>query len=510
MTIFKTLHAAMGGGGTLLKFAVAGGSSAREHEVPPSPLIKRAALVLLAMLLMASVGSMAANPPATLTAASAMTGVANAIEDGLRGMSSAGGGGGVLSIGRSLFGFFVVANLVWMFLKSFVSGTGFFNGFVADFVPFAVMCGVVAIFLDRDIAGVLESSMNALGSAVLGEGVSSVSSMIAAAGQQAFSAVANIWNVAPSTQITWDPATWFAAIPSVLYQLVGSACTVFFILVALAVYMANLIMSQVSIIIAMIFAPFFVPFLLFKPASWLFEGWLRFFLGAAMMKIIGLLMLKITSAMMGSLVALSQQAAAQKPTVLDAVSIDIVLYSSMMLLAGISALLMSQVPNLATGLLSGSAGGAGFSGWSNLASKSPATRGVLGGMGTGSSGGGGVGGKQTANAGSGVTRMMPNILKPASAAAGAGASLIGGTGRAMFDMAAAKKGGVKNGERNIGRDTGSMSAATAKSYVRTLESRNARMASNESQSNFYGPPSPRYTVSKPTSSTTPKSQAKSK
>lgn len=491
-----------------MKFAVAGRSSAREHEVPTSPLIKRAALVLLAMLLMGSVGSMAANPPATLTAATAMTGVANAIEDGLRGMSSAGGGGGVLSIGRSLFGFFVVANLVWMFLKSFVSGTGFFNGFVADFVPFAVMCGVVAIFLDRDIAGVLESSMNALGSAVLGEGVSSVSSMIAAAGQQAFSAVANVWNVAPSTQLTWDPTTWFAAIPSVLYQLVGSACTVFFILVALAVYMANLIMSQVSIIIAMIFAPFFVPFLLFKPASWLFEGWLRFFLGAAMMKIIGLLMLKITSAMMGSLVALSQQAAAQKPNVLDAVSIDIVLYSSMMLLAGISALLMSQVPNLATGLLSGSAGGAGFSGWSNLASKSPATRGVLGGMGTGASGAGG-GGKQAGNAGSAVTKMMPNILKPASGAAGAGVSLAGGFARGKLDMGAAKD-NVKNGERNIGRDTGKMSAATANSYVRTVERANAQMAKSEGRSDFYGPPSPRYTISKPTSSTAPKGQSKSK
>jgi hypothetical protein len=177
-------------------------------------------LVLLLMFMLGSLGSFAqpAPAPAAPTAASAMTNVADAIESGLNGLT-AGGRDGVLEIGRTLFGFFVLLNLVWMLLKGFVSGGGFFNGFIADFVPFAVTAGVVALFLDRDAAAVLNASMNVLGSAVLGEGVSSISSMIAAAGQQAFTAVANVWSVAPATQVSWEPATWFAAIPVVLYAL---------------------------------------------------------------------------------------------------------------------------------------------------------------------------------------------------------------------------------------------------------------------------------------------------
>lgn len=437
--------------------------------------------------------------PGAVTAATAMTHVADAIEGGLNGLA-AGGREGVLGIGQAIFGFLVALNLVWMLLKAFVSGAGFFNGFLADFVPFAVSVGVVALFLDRDVATVLNTSMAALGSAVVGEGMGSVSSMITLAGQQAFTAVANVWSVAPATQVSWDPSSWFAAIPVILYALAGTACTVFFLLFALAIYIANLVMSQVAISIAMIFAPFFVPFLLFRPAAWLFEGWLRFFLAAAMMKIIGLLMLKITGSMMASLVTLSQQATLSRPTVLDAVGIDIVLFSSMILLAGISALLMAQVPALANGLLSGSAGGAGFGSWSHIASRSPATRGVLGGMGQGSGGSGRL--SQATHAGSGVAKSLPNILKPAANVMGAGLSRIGGNNLADQDARRARKIGATNGHFNIGRDLSLMSRVSGESYVRQLERRNLRTANKEANQTFVGPPSPPYTVSRPVSSTT--------
>lgn len=460
---------------------------------------------LLLALLMVPATVLAQDDPAGLTAATAMTHVADAIEGGLNGLA-ANGRDGVLAIGQAVFGFLVVLNLVWMLLKAFVSGTGFFNGFVADFVPFAVSVGVVALFLDRDVATVLNASMAALGSAVVGEGVGTVSSMITIAGQQAFTAVANVWSVAPATQVSWDPTTWFAAIPVVLYALAGTACTVFFLLVALAIYIANLVMSQVAINIAMIFAPFFVPFLLFRPAAWLFEGWLRFFLGAAMMKIIGLLMLKITSSMMASLVTLSQQAAASRPTVLDSVGIDIVLFSSMILLAGISALLMAQVPSLATGIVSGSAGGAGFGSWSHIASRSPATRGILGGMGQGSGGAGRF--TQAGHAGSGVARALPNVLKPAANAAGLGLSRYGGAKLAKQDAQLARMAGATRGEFNIGRDLSVMSRVSGESYVKQLERRNLSTATKESAGTFVGPPSPRYTVSRPLSSTTPNTGGK--
>ena len=429
-----------------------------------------------------------------------MTHVADAIEGGLNGLA-AGGREGVLGIGQAIFGFLVALNLVWMLLKAFVSGSGFFNGFLADFVPFAVSVGVVALFLDRDVATVLNASMAALGSVVVGEGMGSVSSMITLAGQQAFTAVANVWSVAPATQVTWDPSSWFAAVPVVLYALAGTACTVFLLLFALAIYIANLVMSQVAITIAMIFAPFLVPFLLFRPAAWLFDAWLRFFLAAAMMKIIGLLMLKITAGMMASLVTLSQQAAASRPAVLDSVGIDIVLFSSMILLAGISALLMAQVPALANGLLSGAAGGAGFGSWAHIASRSPATRGILGGMGQGSGGSGRL--AQSNHVGSGIARTLPIVLKPAANAVGGRLSRIGGTNLADQDARRVRKVGATQGQFNIGRDLSLMSRTSGESYVKQLERKNLLTAKKESAPSFVGPPSPRYTVSKPVSSTTP-------
>ena len=125
MNILKALSAASGGSGVLVKFAAAGGGV--DRAVPGhTSTFKKVVLVLLGMLLMGSVASMAADPPTPITATNAVTSIANAVESGLRSMAA---GGGVQEIGRALFGFFIAANLIWMLLKSFVAGTGFFSGF---------------------------------------------------------------------------------------------------------------------------------------------------------------------------------------------------------------------------------------------------------------------------------------------------------------------------------------------------------------------------------------------
>jgi hypothetical protein len=202
---------------------------------------------------------------------------------------------------------------------------------------------------------------------------------------------------------------------------------------------------------------------------------------------------------MASLVTLSQQAAASRPAVLDSLGIDIVLFSSMILLAGISALLMAQVPALSNGLLSGAAGGAGFGSWSHIASRSPATRGVFGGMGQGS----GVGRlSQSRHVGATLSRTLPNALKPAANVVGVGLSRYGGAVLATKDARLAQKIGAVSGQFPIGRDVSLMSHASGDSYVKRLERMNLRTVKKEAGGTFVGPPSPRYTVFKPASSTT--------
>src|SRR5262249_5389539 len=49
---------------------------------------------------------------------------------------------------------------------------------------------------------------------------------------------------------------------------------------------AHIIMGFLSIQLVLALAPVMVPFLMFSPASWLFDGWLRFLLGSCMLKVV--------------------------------------------------------------------------------------------------------------------------------------------------------------------------------------------------------------------------------
>ena len=110
---------------------------------------------------------------------------------------------------------------------------------------------------------------------------------------------------------------------------------------------------------------------------------------------------------------------------------------------------------------------------------------------------------QATHAGAAVTRTLPNVLKPAANAVGSGISRFGGAKLAKQDAQLARLAGASNGQFNIGRDLSLMSRVSGESYVKQLERRNLWTANKEADQAFVGPPSPRYTVSRPVSSTTP-------
>lgn len=416
-------------------------------------------------------------------------------------------------LGWTLFSFFALANVVYSLTKGYMSGSGL-NGVLSDLVPMAIMGAVVYGFLGgvattAPLTVVLKETLDVIGTTVTGGAYgSSIGALIMDGASKTMGTVVNLWDTKPTALANLPSGiagvlAVLSSIPETIIYFVATITGTFLVVLAFAVYMAHLVMSQISIYLALMFAPLFVPFLMFSPASWLFDGWLRFLLGASLMKIVGLLFLNITNAILAAVLTLSQQQAAAAATGVDALVFDITKYAVIILMAGVSALLMSSVPSIATGLLSGSGSGAGFSGWSSLASKSMATRGITGGMGTPSRGGssGSSAPSSGANALSGTATAAPYALKPAVNGAGNALSAIGGARAANSDM----KGGKMNaaGERNISRDTGKMSSATQAAYTNRLESANARMAKQASSSSFYGPPSPKYTVSKPVSSTVP-------
>lgn len=472
-----------------------------------SRLWRAVALVLLAGLLLSSLNSGAQTPAAPVNAGSALTSIASVIEAKLNSMSA---NTGAAKIGWELFGFFVVANLVYMLIRGFMSGSGL-HGVLADAVPLGIAVGVTGLFLTGAVGQKIVESLNILGEAVTGQPMGSVAGLMVSAAASAMETVRNLWNIGPTTGASstsgWAAAAEFLlGFPTVAMSILGTVVGVFLVVAALAIYLAHLVSSQIAVHIALALAPFFVPFLLLGPAKWMFEGWLKFLVGAVLLKIVGLILLQVTGEMMGAILDLSRQAAAAGVQGSDAAVFDITKYAAIVLLAGLSALLMASAPSLATGLVSGGGGGAGFKGWSDVASKSPSTKMLLGGMGSG--GRPGPNG-QVGNVLSGVTRLMPNVVKPASAAVGNGISGVGAGALSLGDRSRAR-GAVVNGERVIGRDLSKMSKTGQSVYLNRMEAANARMAKQEASGNFYGPPSPRYVVTKPVPSTTPRRQGPSK
>ena len=428
--------------------------------------------------------------------------IAQAVEANLRAMKD---NTDLKALGTYLVGFFILANVVWIFLKGFVSAGGLF-GMMGELIPLAILSGVTILFLNADVGTLILASLDKVAAAISGLGGSqnmSVADLIRESMITTFSTLSNLWSIGGIASLNLSNLLEIApsiimVIASFLAKLVAMAATTFLIALALCIFLATLITSQITAIIAIVLAPMFVPFLLFKPASFMFDGWLRFTLGAGMMKIMGLVMLQITNVILSTLGTISAQAAAATTSgSLEQLGVDMVLYCSMILLSALAAYLMAQVPSIATGLISGQGGGAGFSGWRSLATHSIATRGVTGGMEIGKGGrGGGVGG-QNANAGSPVTRAMPQALKLPAHIAGAALSKVGGTAVAWSDRRRNKE--ASGGERNIQRDITAMSAGTARAYTSYLEKANAKQSKRETSpsSTFVGPPTPAYTLSKP-------------
>lgn len=499
----------------LSRYLVGRGATGAAPTLKPAAdkMLKKVVLFILTLFICSSVLTNAQAPAASSTttsgtdaSTSTFSQVGTAIEDGLNSLrggtgsaTSSGTGasssGGIMGLGFKLFGFFLLLNMTWTVIKGMISGTGL-SGFITDFLPELIAAGVVIVFLTQNVGGAIESALNGLAAIVTGVPNSGTTSLINQAGQQGFQTLSNIWQVPSVSGLSVvDPTSWLPAISSLLYGLLAKAVAMFLILVALAVYIAMVVTSQVSVIIALILAPVFIPFLMFKPAGFLFDGWLKFFLGAGMMKVVGLLVLTVTTVMMGSLQTVSQNAITSGTSTLDGLGLDIVVYSVMILLAALSATMMASVPSIASSLMGGG-NGAGFGGFAHFA-KNPAMKGLTGGMEVKGSPGGPKG-SPSGNALSGMTSMMPNAVKPFTAAAGMATSAYLGGRVAKNDVKAVNKAREKDPGSQIGRDTSKMSSATANSYIKRLEKFN----SSRSDLNV-GPQKPMYQVHKSVSSTTP-------
>jgi type IV secretion system protein TrbL len=271
-----------------------------------------------------------------------------------------------------ILGVGLAIGLFWTGLKTMVAGKGI-GELLGEWIPILITAGVVTAFTapgpgsaGNQIAATMDVIAGAITGAAGGQAVdtSTVQGVISSAVGTTFNAVVSVSNTPQRTEGGWrDIAGAIASVPVWVYATIMKLVTSFIIVIAMCIYMATAIMAMVSIKLVIALAPVMVPFLIFKPTAWLFDSWLKFLLGASMMKLVGAFMLSLTSGMMESMRVVAQKIDADAASgTYDTFTGDIVLFATILLMAVLAGLLMAQVPSISSGLLAGSAGGAGFSG----------------------------------------------------------------------------------------------------------------------------------------------------
>jgi type IV secretory pathway VirB6-like protein len=308
-------------------------------------------------------------------------------------------------LGKYLTAFFLVALIVWSSVKTMASGKGF-GELIGEWVPIFVSFGIVTLFLDQAAGNLIVSTMDGIASAIGDNSMSTLDGAVRATADPIFKAVAAVSDqprVTAASSSEGFMASLLAGAVTGLMGLVAKVLTCFILILAGVLMIATTIMGFISVQLVLLLAPLMVPFLMFKPMSWMFDSWLKFLLGACMLKIVMAFLLKVASGLLTSMsgLALQHYAEAKGASPMETMQTDIVLLGMMLVFALLAMLLLMQAPSIATGLLSGGAGGTGFQGIKGLTQSvgSRVNSGVTGGVGSAT---GRFGAQSLRNAGAGL------------------------------------------------------------------------------------------------------------
>jgi len=270
------------------------------------------------------------------------------------------------SVGSLLSGFFLVLLLVWSAIKCMAAGRGL-GELLADWVPVLVSFAVVYLILERSAADLLVQFMDSLAAAIGGQDLSSLRNALAMCVRPVLAAAVQVLDMPSMASGSLEGQGWLgASVAGATHWVAGTlarTAVALLMVVASSVMALHVMIGFVAVQLVLTLAPVMVPFLMFPPAAWLFEAWLRFLLGACLLKVVMAFLLTVTARILATLEQQVQSARAQVPLPgAEAPVSDLLLYLSMVLVALVATLLVAQALPIATGLVSGSAGSAGFRG----------------------------------------------------------------------------------------------------------------------------------------------------
>lgn len=409
-------------------------------------------LVVLMLLLFATSASAQAGAPVNI--ASILETMVNNIEAVLKGKAAKNA---LQGLGLNMLTLMGVGLLIWELLKGQATGR-FLDTLIAEIMPLAVGWAIAYVFITggANLNLLVTSTIDAVGAKVSDNFAKGTGSMIANSLGQMLATIVKVWD---TNAVTNSGVGFFEAVGAVavgmgafFMKLLTMLGVAFFMLLAVGAFVGTLVISQITVTIAMIFMPLFVPFLIFRPLSGFFDTWLKFFITAAFTKIVGVLMLDIAAVIVDQIVKYSNKLNVGSYDMVEAMQINVSVMATMILLSAVMAMMMMQIKDISSGIVGGAA--LGFKGWGDL------NRGIV---------------NQTV--GKGSVKASAAAGRAAAGAVGGGMVDLKGAGTAKLDRIrtnAHRNSGSLYKDPGVGsRDISRMSARAQGAYTRSMERANA-------------------------------------
>lgn len=268
--------------------------------------------------------------------------------------------------GQTILWMLIAVLIAWYALRSYI-GNGM-TSFLEEAITLFLIVGVVQLLLWSGGIEGIEKFISSIASSIAGEQLSDLPTALNSVLNQTFTAAKRVLSM-PSIKSDsgFSVGQILTAIPQTIAQYIAKFIAVGFMILGASVYVANIILAYGMIVIAKALAPIMLPWLLLPQASFLFDGWLRFFIGACLIKVIGAFFIKLTNNWITSIVDLSQNVLINSNVDPYTLYIgNLLIYMAIAFMAAVVAYLMIMLPAIASGIISGSTARAGFSGMSTL------------------------------------------------------------------------------------------------------------------------------------------------
>jgi type IV secretory pathway VirB6-like protein len=141
--------------------------------------------------------------------------------------------------------------------------------------------------------------------------------------------------------------------PTILFGLLLKLLAVAFLAMMMVAYLLAIYMAQVLFGIGVSLGPILVPWLIWQRTEFLFDGWLRFMVVAAMTKLVAALMVTMVT---GIITAVTTLARVADVSPMALAKVDLAIAFAIAIVAAIGAFMMWQVQGIAQALVSGGAG----------------------------------------------------------------------------------------------------------------------------------------------------------